>query len=119
MFQSIYYGKISKEETQRLLEKFGTEGSYLARDSETLPGAVCLCVRRASFVHTYRIYRSPEGWTIKTPPKVKLQSFQTLDKLIDCYRGAAPDNMAPLLHPLERKLLGQNSPNKELVYMEM
>ncbi|KAJ8362125.1 hypothetical protein AAFF_G00395300 [Aldrovandia affinis] len=117
MFQSIYYGKISKEETEKLLENYGKEGSFLARDSASVPGALCLCVRRASFVHTYRISWSSEGWAIQATPQVKHRGFRTVDQLIDCCRGVAPDGMAPLLHPLERALLGRRS--SERAYLEM
>lgn len=45
--QSIYYGRIGSEATETLLETFGREGSFLLRDSETVQGAYCLCVRWA------------------------------------------------------------------------
>lgn len=45
LVQSIYYGRIGSEATETLLETFGREGSFLLRDSETVQGAYCLCVR--------------------------------------------------------------------------
>uniref|UniRef100_A0A8C2ZS73 SH2 domain-containing protein n=1 Tax=Cyclopterus lumpus TaxID=8103 RepID=A0A8C2ZS73_CYCLU len=42
----IYYGRIGSEATERLLERFGHDGSFLLRDSETVQGAYCLCVRK-------------------------------------------------------------------------
>uniref|UniRef100_A0A3Q3XI52 SH2 domain-containing protein n=1 Tax=Mola mola TaxID=94237 RepID=A0A3Q3XI52_MOLML len=52
------------EATERLLERFGQDGSFLLRDSETVPGAYCLCVRKAPFVHTYRLAQSTGGWCL-------------------------------------------------------
>lgn len=45
LVRSIYYGGIGSEATERLLERFGHDGSFMLRDSETVQGAYCLCVR--------------------------------------------------------------------------
>ncbi|XP_062384441.1 SH2 domain-containing protein 1A-like isoform X2 [Sardina pilchardus] len=65
LMESIYFGKISKEVTERLLERYGKDGSYLLRDSESVAGALCFCVRKAPFVHTYRIEKSQHGWAVE------------------------------------------------------
>lgn len=48
LVRCIYYGRIGHEATERLLQRFGHDGSFLLRDSETVPGACCLCVRWVS-----------------------------------------------------------------------
>lgn len=45
LVRAIYYGRIGSQATERLLERFGRDGSFLLRDSDTVPGAYCLCVR--------------------------------------------------------------------------
>ncbi|MBN3316098.1 SH21A protein, partial [Atractosteus spatula] len=119
MFRSIYFGKIGKEETEKLLEIYGRDGSFLARDSESVRGAFCLCVRKDNFVHTYRIYKSAGKWAVKTPPTVKPEFFESLDQLIDCYRRVTPDNMVPLLYPLEKTALYDSNQQKDFTYMEI
>lgn len=42
---SFYFGRIGSQATERLLERFGQEGSFLLRDSDTVQGLYCLCVR--------------------------------------------------------------------------
>ncbi|XP_041658563.1 phosphatidylinositol 3,4,5-trisphosphate 5-phosphatase 2-like isoform X2 [Cheilinus undulatus] len=63
--RSIYYGRIGSEGTERLLERFGHDGSFLLRDSETVPGVFCLCVRKTPFVYTYRLVHSSDGWFLQ------------------------------------------------------
>lgn len=119
LVQSIYYGRIGSEATERLLERFGHEGSFLLRDSETVQGAYCLCVRKAPFVHTYRLEHSTDGWCLQVSG-VRLQSFRTLEQLIESYRRVAASDVskAPLTNPLDKTQLPYISPGQEFVYME-
>ncbi|XP_070989435.1 SH2 domain-containing protein 1A-like isoform X1 [Oncorhynchus clarkii lewisi] len=106
LVRSIYYGKIGKGKTERLLERYGREGSFLLRDSESLQGMYCLCVRKTPYVHTYRIHHSSEGWTLQLSPGKMLQCFGTLEKLIEsCREGVGADSIPPLTHPLDKTQL--------------
>ena len=39
-----YHGPLSKRDCETLLLKEGVDGNYLLRDSESMPGVLCLCV---------------------------------------------------------------------------
>ncbi|XP_076018303.1 SH2 domain-containing protein 1A-like isoform X2 [Genypterus blacodes] len=114
----IYYGNIGGRATERLLETYGREGSFLLRDSETVQGAYCLCVRKTPFVHTYRLQHSTAGWSVQLAAGNGM-SFMSLETLIESYsRGLATDvSLAPLTHPLDKTQLGDLG--HESVYMEM
>ncbi|XP_073885318.1 SH2 domain-containing protein 1A isoform X3 [Macaca fascicularis] len=45
---AVYHGKISRETGEKLLLATGLDGSYLLRDSESVPGVYCLCVLATS-----------------------------------------------------------------------
>ncbi|XP_029309514.1 SH2 domain-containing protein 1A-like isoform X2 [Cottoperca gobio] len=119
LVRSMYYGRIGYEATERLLERFGHDGSFLLRDSETVQGAYCLCVRKAPLVHTYRLVCSSDGWCLQDSG-VRLQRFRTLETLIESYRtGAASDiSIAPLTEPLDKTQLQYISFGQECLYME-
>ncbi|XP_041847765.1 SH2 domain-containing protein 1A-like [Melanotaenia boesemani] len=113
--QSIYYGKIGSEATERLMERFGHDGSFLLRDSETVQGTFCLCVRKTPFVHTYRLACSTDGWYLEDS-RDRQPRFRTLSSLIEHYRTATGSHVgiAQLIDPLDKAQIHQG-----LAYMEM
>ncbi|XP_014853088.1 PREDICTED: SH2 domain-containing protein 1A-like isoform X1 [Poecilia mexicana] len=117
--RSIYYGRIGSKVTEKLLEMFGRDGSFLLRDSETVPGAYCLCVRKAPFVHTYRLERDGGGWYLQDL-RGRLLRFGTVESLINHYRShpTCHQGVAPLSIPLDRAMVPSNW-IQGLVYMEM
>ncbi|XP_038134848.1 SH2 domain-containing protein 1A-like [Cyprinodon tularosa] len=103
LVRSIYYGRIGSSATEKLLEKFGQDGSFLLRDSETVQGAYCLCVRKAPYVHTYRVERDKDGWYLQDL-KGRLLRFETLESLIQNYRRDRVSHfgIVPLTYPLDK-----------------
>ncbi|KAK2895646.1 hypothetical protein Q8A73_015134 [Channa argus] len=120
LVQSIYYGRIGSKATERLLEKFGQEGSFLLRDSETVQGAYCLCVRKAPFVHTYRLVHSTDGWSLECSG-VRQHSFRQLETLIESYRTGIVSGVSiiALTDPLDKTHLQDTNLEHEFAYMEM
>ncbi|KAM7378901.1 hypothetical protein PAMP_004491 [Pampus punctatissimus] len=118
LLRSFYYGRIGSKGTEELLQRFGHEGSFLLRDSSTVQGAYCLCVRKSPFVHTYRLVNSTAGWSLQVSG-IRLQSFRTLETLIESFRGdtASDVGLVPLTDPLDKTQL--QDLGKEFVYVEM
>ncbi|XP_041055819.1 SH2 domain-containing protein 1A-like isoform X1 [Carcharodon carcharias] len=114
---SFYHGSISQAETECLLALSGKDGSYLIRDSETIPGTYCLCVLNQTFVHTYRIFETSGNWSVKTSKGVLPRFFSSIEKLILTYEEPGQGTVAPLLHPVEYrtyKTRNQNEGEKDL-----
>ncbi|KAL1769868.1 SH2 domain-containing protein 1B [Sigmodon hispidus] len=92
-----YHGQLTKRECETLLLKEGVDGNFLIRDSESLPGALCLCVSFKKFVYTYRIFREKHGY-------YKIQKGQT----VICFKKpktveGAPKQIFPNLKELISK----------------
>ncbi|KAM4557719.1 SH2 domain-containing protein 1A-like [Fundulus diaphanus] len=119
LVRSIYYGRIGSRATEKLLETFGRDGSFLLRDSSTVRGAYCLCVRKAPFVHTYRLERDADGWYLQDLRNGQLR-FGTMESLIQHYRGLEVSHLGivPLTHPLDKTTV-PSSWTQGLVYMEL
>uniref|UniRef100_O14796-2 Isoform 2 of SH2 domain-containing protein 1B n=1 Tax=Homo sapiens TaxID=9606 RepID=O14796-2 len=57
-----YHGRLTKQDCETLLLKEGVDGNFLLRDSESIPGVLCLCVSFKNIVYTYRIFREKHGY---------------------------------------------------------
>lgn len=99
-----YHGAISMKECEDLLGKKNKDGAYLIRDSETIQGAMCLCVYKQRVVYTYRLLRGHTGnYTLMTAGGVQETFFKTLEDLIRHYKRKNQGLAIHLRHAVKRK----------------
>ncbi|XP_026057165.1 SH2 domain-containing protein 1B-like [Carassius auratus] len=106
MDHPAYHGPISKQRCEELLGKKGRDGTYLIRESETIQGALCLCVYKQKVVYTYRILQTHTGlFTLQASSGVEEKFFETLKDLIHHYKQKNKGLATHLCHSLKRKTL--------------
>ncbi|XP_044031971.1 SH2 domain-containing protein 1B [Siniperca chuatsi] len=99
-----YHGDISKKQCEDLLEKKNKDGAYLIRNSETIQGAMCLCVYKQRVVYTYRLLKTHTGhYTLMTAGGFDETFFKTLDDLIRHYKRRNQGLAIHLRHSVKRK----------------
>ncbi|XP_005148347.2 SH2 domain-containing protein 1A [Melopsittacus undulatus] len=97
----IYHGGITREAGEKLLLAAGTDGSYLLRDSESIPGVYCLCVLHQGYVYTYRLSKTETGsWCAETAPGVHRRQFRKVHNLISAFQKPDQGIITPLQHPV-------------------
>ncbi|XP_052669591.1 SH2 domain-containing protein 1A isoform X1 [Harpia harpyja] len=97
----IYHGGITREAGEKLLLAAGTDGSYLLRDSESIPGVYCLCVLHQGYVYTYRVSKTEAGsWSAETAPGVHRRHFRKVHNLISAFQKPDQGIVTPLQHPV-------------------
>ncbi|XP_055658722.1 SH2 domain-containing protein 1B isoform X2 [Falco peregrinus] len=99
----FFHGKITKRACEDLLTKNGRNGSYLIRESESVEGALCLCVFFEDLIYTYRIFREHQGYfKIQTSEGVPERHFRTLKDLIYTYEKPNQGLITNLRYPLKK-----------------
>ncbi|NWW08198.1 SH21A protein, partial [Oreocharis arfaki] len=97
----VYHGAISRETGEKLLLAAGTDGSYLLRDSESIPGVYCLCVLYQGYVYTYRVSQTENGsWSAETAPGVHRRLFRKVQNLIFAFQKPDQGIVTPLQNPV-------------------
>ncbi|NWH16945.1 SH21B protein, partial [Grus americana] len=105
-----FHGKITKKTCEELLSKNRKNGSYLIRESESVEGALCLCVFFEEIIYTYRIFREHHGYfRIQTSEGVPQRIFGTLKDLIYNYEKPNQGLITNLRYPVKKPKASQRS----------
>ncbi|KAK9518239.1 hypothetical protein VZT92_023551 [Zoarces viviparus] len=98
-----YHRDISRVHAEDLLARAGRDGSYLVRDSESVPGAYALCLLFQRHVHTYRILPDADGLlAVQTTQGVQVNCFRTIEDLVLGYQHPHKGLVTPLLYGVPR-----------------
>ncbi|XP_009863237.1 PREDICTED: SH2 domain-containing protein 1B [Apaloderma vittatum] len=104
----FFHGKITKRTCEELLAKTRKNGSYLIRESESMEGALCLCVFFEGLIHTYRIFKEQDGYfRIQTYEGVPQKIFRTLKDLIYNYEKPNQGLITNLRDPVNKPQASQ------------
>ncbi|NXK30440.1 SH21B protein, partial [Piprites chloris] len=103
-----FHGKISRKTCEELLGKKRKNGSYLIRESESVEGALCLCIFFENLIYTYRIFRDHEGYfRIQTSEGVPETIFRTLKDLIYAFEKPDQGLITNLRYPVKKQKASQ------------
>ncbi|XP_015477881.1 SH2 domain-containing protein 1B [Parus major] len=106
----FFHGKITRRTCEELLSKKKKNGSYLIRESESVEGALCLCVFFEDIIYTYRIFREPQGYLrIQTSEGVPERTFKTLKDLIYNFEKPNQGLVTNLCYPVKKSNAMQRS----------
>ncbi|NXF34781.1 SH21B protein, partial [Nyctibius bracteatus] len=104
-----FHGKITSRACEELLSKNRKNGSYLIRESESVEGALCLCVFFEELIYTYRIFREHQGYfRIQTAEGVPERIFRTLKDLIYAYEKPNQGLITTLRYPVRKPKASQS-----------
>ncbi|XP_026217096.1 SH2 domain-containing protein 1B [Anabas testudineus] len=110
---ACYHGALTRAECEELLGKKNKDGAYLIRDSETIQGAMCLCVYKKKVVYTYRLLQTHNGqYTLLTAGGLEETFFKTLDDLIHHYKRKNQGLAMHLRHSVKKKTALLIQPSK-------
>ncbi|XP_009886788.1 PREDICTED: SH2 domain-containing protein 1B [Charadrius vociferus] len=119
----FFHGKITRRGCEELLGKNGKNGSYLIRESESVEGALCLCVFFEKLIYTYRIFREDQGYfRIQTSEGVPERTFRTLKDLIYTYEKPNQGLIINLRYPVGKPKASQSQrfkSGKDNIYDEI
>ncbi|NXP32713.1 SH21B protein, partial [Leiothrix lutea] len=103
-----FHGKITRRTCEELLSKKKKNGSYLIRNSESVEGALCLCVLFENLIYTYRIFRDDQGYfRIQTAEGVPERTFKTLTDLIYTFEKPNQGLITNLRYPVKKQKASQ------------
>ncbi|NXB84106.1 SH21B protein, partial [Vidua chalybeata] len=98
-----FHRKITRKTCEELLSKKKKNGSYLIRESESVEGALCLCVFFEDLIYTYRIFREHQGYfRIQTSEGVPDRTFKTLKDLIYTFKKPNQALIINLCYPVKK-----------------
>ncbi|NXU00356.1 SH21A protein, partial [Buphagus erythrorhynchus] len=108
----VYHGAISREAGEKLLLAAGTDGSYLLRDSESIPGVYCLCVlTRPVCQHRYPVpLLTCPTLALQTAPGVHRRLFRKVHNLISAFQKPNQGIVTPLQNPVVNHVRANYSP---------